>query len=89
VVDVLIVYEYSNLKLAEATVGRGLGGRKRTGRDEPIGSYGTTQGISLYSYLFSYYILCIFFYKIIEQEGGTGSAWRWCVGGVALRGGER
>jgi hypothetical protein len=25
---------------------------------------------------FSYYLLCFFFYKIGEQEGGTGSAWR-------------
>jgi hypothetical protein len=42
----------------------------------------TTQVISLYSYLylkpgktpcFSYYLLC-FFYKIREQERGTGSA---------------
>jgi hypothetical protein len=41
----------------------------------------TTQGISLYSspYLklakmphFSYYLLCFFFNKIREQEGGTG-----------------
>jgi hypothetical protein len=45
-----------------------------------------TQGISLYSYLylklpktpcFSYHLLCFFFYKIGEQEGGTGSAWGW------------
>jgi hypothetical protein len=44
----------------------------------------TTQGISLYSYLylklakmtcFSYYRLCLFFNKIGEQEGITGSAW--------------
>jgi hypothetical protein len=43
----------------------------------------TVQGISLHSYLyfelakppcFSYYLLCFFFYKIREQEGGTGSA---------------
>jgi hypothetical protein len=62
----------------------------------------TAQGISLYSYLylklaklpcFSYYLLCIFFYKIREQEGGTGSAhgrgkecWHWGEGGG---GGER
>jgi hypothetical protein len=47
----------------------------------------TTQGISLCSHLylklakmlcFSYYILYIFFYKIGEQEGDTGSA---CGGG--------
>jgi hypothetical protein len=29
-------HEYSNLKLAEATVGRGLGVVKKSGRDEPI-----------------------------------------------------
>jgi hypothetical protein len=61
---------------------------KRTGRDEPIGvvihiCMETTQGIYLCSYLylklakipfFTYYHLCFFFYKIGEQEGGTGSA---------------
>jgi hypothetical protein len=45
----------------------------------------TTVGISLYSYLhlklakmlcFSYYLLCFFFNKIREHEGGTGSAQR-------------
>jgi hypothetical protein len=65
---------------------------KRTGRDEPIGvviymCMETTQGNSLYSYVylklakmpcFSYYYLCFFFYKIREQEaeqillGGRG-----------------
>jgi hypothetical protein len=44
----------------------------------------TTQGISLYTYLylklaktlcFSYF-LCFFFYKIREKKGRTGSAWR-------------
>jgi hypothetical protein len=44
----------------------------------------TTLGISLYSYVylklmkipcFSYYLLCIFFYKIGKQEGGTCSVW--------------
>jgi hypothetical protein len=63
---------------------------KRTGTGEPIWvviqiCMETTQGISLYSYLylklamtpcFSYYRLCFFFYKIGEQEGTTGSAWR-------------
>jgi hypothetical protein len=43
----------------------------------------TIQGVSLYSYLYlklakmpclSYSVLCFFFYKIREQEGGTGSA---------------
>jgi hypothetical protein len=46
----------------------------------------TIQGNSLCSSLylklaktpcFSFYQLCFFFYKIGEQEGGTGSAWRW------------
>jgi hypothetical protein len=32
---------------------------------------------------FSYYLLCIFFSKIGEQEGRTGSAWRWGRGEVA------
>jgi hypothetical protein len=44
----------------------------------------TTQGISLYSYLYLklakpqyfYYLLCFFFYIIKEQEGKTGSAQR-------------
>jgi hypothetical protein len=67
---------------------------KRTGRDEPIWvvihmCMETTQGISLYNYPylklakmshFSYYLLCFFFNKTGEQEGGTGSAWRWRVG---------
>jgi hypothetical protein len=26
---------------------------------------------------FSYYLLCILFNKIGEQEGGTGFAWKW------------
>jgi hypothetical protein len=25
---------------------------------------------------FSFYLLCFFFYKIGEQEGGTGSSWK-------------
>jgi hypothetical protein len=42
------------------------------------------QGIFLYGYPYlrlaktpclSYYLLCFFFNKIGEQEGGTGSAW--------------
>jgi hypothetical protein len=50
----------------------------------------TTQVISLYSYLYlklaklpclSYYLFCFFFYKIREQEDGTGCAWEW-RGGV-------
>jgi hypothetical protein len=60
---------------------------KRSGRDEPIGvaihmCMETTQGNSLCSYiylkvakhhvsLFIFYVF--FFYKIGEQEGGTGS----------------
>jgi hypothetical protein len=45
----------------------------------------TTQRNSMCSYLylklaktpcFSNYISCFFFYKVGEQDGGTGSAWR-------------
>jgi hypothetical protein len=53
-------------------------------------------GISLYSYLylklakmlcFSYYLLCFLFNKI-REEGRTGSAWKWVLGGgVGLEGG--
>jgi hypothetical protein len=77
-----------------------------TGRDEPIGivihmCMEATQGISLCSYLylklakmpcFSYFHLCVFFNKVGEQEGGTGSAgwgwdWhRWGEGGGGKRG---
>jgi hypothetical protein len=70
---------------------------KRTGRDEPVGvvihiCMETTQGVCLCSYLylkltktscFSNYVLCFFFYKIGEQEGGTGSA---RVGGIGTSG---
>jgi hypothetical protein len=77
--------EYSNVKLAEATMGRRL--RSRTGRDEPVWiiihiGMETTQGISQYSYLYLklakhhvfLIIFCVFFfYKIREQEGRTGS----------------
>jgi hypothetical protein len=59
---------------------------RRTGRDEPVGVVihictKATQENSLCSYLylklaktpcFSFYLLCIFFYKIREQEGRTG-----------------
>jgi hypothetical protein len=69
---------------------------KRSGRHEPIWvvihiCMETTQGLSLYSYLYlelwKYHVFLIifyvfFFYKIREQEGGTGSAWRWGVGEV-------
>jgi hypothetical protein len=68
---------------------------KRSGIDETIWvvihiCMETTQRISLYSYpclklpktpCFSYYLLCFFFKKIGEQEGGAGSARK--VGEVA------
>jgi hypothetical protein len=68
---------------------------KGSGRDEPILvvihiCMETTQGISLYSYVylklskipyFSYYLLLFFFYKIREQEGRTGYSPRRGVGG--------
>jgi hypothetical protein len=50
-----------------------------------------TLGISLYSYLYpklakmiclSYYVSCLLFNKIGEQEDGTGSAWKHWVEGV-------
>jgi hypothetical protein len=49
--------EYSDLKLAEATMGRGLGVVKRSGRDEPMWivihmCMETTQEISLHSFLY-------------------------------------
>jgi hypothetical protein len=70
---------------------------KRSGRNESICvvihiCIDTTQGISLYSYphlevakmpCFSYYLLCFFFNKFGEQEGGTGSA-RWGGGSDAI-----
>jgi hypothetical protein len=34
-------------------------------------------------YVFSYYRLCFSFNKTREQEGGTGSAWKWGGGEVA------
>jgi hypothetical protein len=45
----------------------------------------TTQGISMYSYLYLkpakmlciYYHLCFIFNKIQKQEDKTNSAWRW------------
>jgi hypothetical protein len=63
---------------------------KASGRDEPMWvvihkCMEAMLGISLYSYPYlklpktlclSYYLLCFFFYKIREQEGGTGSAWK-------------
>jgi hypothetical protein len=68
---------------------------KRSGRDEPMWvvihiCVETTQGISLYSYLylrlaktlfFSYNLLCFLFNKIGEKEGGKGSAQKWEGGG--------
>jgi hypothetical protein len=73
---------------------------KRTSRDEPIGvvihkCMETTQGISLYSYLYlklakmpclSHYCLCFFFYKIGDEEGRTGSAWRELGFGISVWG---
>jgi hypothetical protein len=67
---------------------------KRSGRDEPVWvvihiCMETTQGISLYSYLylrlaemlcFSYYLLSFFFNKTRKQEGRTGSNPRQRVG---------
>jgi hypothetical protein len=64
---------------------------KRSGRDEPMWVVThmfreATPGISLYSYLFleltktlclSYYVLCLVFNKIREQECRTGSAQKW------------
>jgi hypothetical protein len=60
----------------------------RSGKDEPIWLeiyiyMETTQRISWYNYpflklakipCFSYYLLCFFFNKVREQEGGAGSA---------------
>jgi hypothetical protein len=63
--------EYSNYKLAEATMGRGLGIVLWSDRDEQIWvmihiCMETTQRVSLYSYpylkLAKYYILKIIFY---------------------------
>jgi hypothetical protein len=49
--------------------------------------------IQLYLYLklskipyFSFYLLCSFFYKIGEQEGGAGSAQRWGTGSGTMWG---
>jgi hypothetical protein len=69
-------------------MGRGLESSERSRRDESIQvvihmCMEATQGISVYSYLYLklakmlcrfYYLLCFLFYKIREQEGGTGSA---------------
>jgi hypothetical protein len=80
--------EYRNLKLAVATMGRGLGRNEEKKRDKPIGvviymCMETTQRISLCSYLylklakrscFSFCLLSFYFYKNGEKEGGTGSA---------------
>jgi hypothetical protein len=85
-------HECRNLKLAGATVGRGLGRSEEESRNEPIGvvihiCMETSQGIPLCSYLhlklaktpcFSFSLSCFFFYKIGEQEDRTGSAtWGW------------
>jgi hypothetical protein len=64
---------------------------KKSGRDEPMWvaihkCMEATLRISLYSYLYlklaktlclSYYLLCFPFNKIGEQEGETGSTWKW------------
>jgi hypothetical protein len=72
-----------------------MGGMKRTKTDESVGvvihiHMETTQGNSLCggAYLklvkmscFTFYLLCFFFYKVREQEGGTDSmGWRWYWG---------
>jgi hypothetical protein len=68
---------------------------KGSGRNEPMWiaihkCMGETLGISLYSYLYpklpktvclSYYLLYFLFNKIGEEEGGTGSTWKWVLGG--------
>jgi hypothetical protein len=73
---------------------------KRAGRDEPIWAamhkcMEPMLGISLYSCLYlklakmpylSYYLLSFLFNKIREQEGGTGSAWKWGEGKEGERG---
>jgi hypothetical protein len=73
---------------------------KRTRRDEPMRGVihvcmETTQGNSLCSYVylklaktscFSFYLLLFLFYKIREQEGGTGSALGWEGAGGGERG---
>jgi hypothetical protein len=63
--------EYSNLKLAEATIGRGVGSSKRSGRHKPmwVATHMHVEamiGISLYSYLYlklaKLYVFLIVFY---------------------------
>jgi hypothetical protein len=82
---------YSNIKLAEVTMGKGLGSSEEVWLRWTNVGYNTSiletiQGISLYRYLylklaktpcFSYYFLRFSFYKIREQESRTGSTWRW------------
>jgi hypothetical protein len=55
---------------------------KRSGRDEPtwVAIYMHMEG-TLGTSLYSYYLLCFLFNKIGEQEDGTGSAWKWGLGG--------
>jgi hypothetical protein len=76
---------------------------KRSGRDEPMWvaihkCIEAMLGISLYSYLYlklpktlclSYYLLCFFFNKIREHEGGAGSARKWRRKRVCGGGGRR
>jgi hypothetical protein len=82
--------EYRNFKLARATMGSRLGRVKKTGRGESMCGNNSRKLSVYYLYLKlakMSYLLCFFFYKIGEQEGGTGSAWGWRVGvGMGGRG---
>jgi hypothetical protein len=74
--------EYRNFKLAGVTMGKGLGRSEEDGRGVSIGAIihickKTTQGNPMYSYLylklakmsyFSFYVSCLFFYKIRERR---------------------
>jgi hypothetical protein len=95
--------EYRNFKLAGATMGSGLGRseedwKRRTSCGCDIYMHGNnTRTLPVcYLYLklakspcFSFYILCFFFYKIREQEGGKVSAQgRGAVVGTSGRGGD-
>jgi hypothetical protein len=77
-------------------MGRGPKVVRRSGRDKLVWvvihmCMEAMLGISLCSYFyfklaktlcFSYYLLCLLFNKIREQEDRTGSAWKWgCRGG--------
>jgi hypothetical protein len=61
---------YSNLKLAESTMGRGLGSSMRSGRDEPIWvvihmCMEAMLKISLYSYLYLKLTKCCLSYCLL------------------------